>query len=486
MTFISERFLLHNDAALSLYRNYGSAQPIIDYHCHLSPKDIAENRQFNNLFEIWLAGDHYKWRAMRANGVPEAYCTGDAGDYDKFLAWAKTVPQTLRNPLYHWSRLELNRYFGVGEDLNEHSAAAIWDRANAVLNNGLTAQAILRKFNVEVVCTTDDPAESLEYHDVIARQQLPTQVFPTFRPDRVFLTQDVPSFNAWIEKLGAVADVHITRLADLLDALRKRHDAFHQRGCRASDHGLEVCFADFCTEREAARLFALLRGGKSISQRDSSKFSAFILLYTAQLDAEKGWVKQLHLGALRNANRSSFTRLGPDTGFDSIGDKRQAEPLAAFLSRLLEENALPKIILYNANPADNYVFATMAGNFQDGSFAGKIQYGTAWWFLDQKEGMEWQLNALSNSGLLSRFIGMTTDSRSWMSYPRHEYFRRILCNVLGREMEAGELPPDEAAVGAMVKRVCYHNAKEYFGFPSSTQSGAAAHGKLQFGAVRSP
>jgi len=464
--FIHEDFLLESECARTLYREYAQPQPIVDYHCHISPRDIAENRRFENLFEIWLAGDHYKWRAMRANGVDERYCTGAAKPYDKFLAWAETVPYTLRNPLYHWTHLELARYFNIKELLSGETARQIWDCANAQLaGDELTAQGILRRFDVEIVCSTDDPTDSLEYHRQIAQQNLPTQVFPTFRPDHAFRVEDAAAFNRWLGKLEAAANVHIAHFADLMKALRLRHDAFHTMGCRASDHGLDTCPAEPCTEHQASVIFDKVRAGTSASAEDALKFASFVLHYTAQLDAEKGWTKQLHLGALRNANPIAFRTLGRDTGFDSIGDWEQASSLASFLGRLAEERSLPKVILYNLNPADNYVFAAMAGNFQDGSAAGKIQFGTSWWFLDQKEGIEWQLNALSNAGLLARFVGMVTDSRSFMSYPRHEYFRRVLCNVLGSDMERGLLPRDESMIGRLIESVCYGNAVAHFGFP---------------------
>jgi glucuronate isomerase len=465
--FIHDDFLLENRTARSLYTKHATGKPIIDYHCHISAKDIAQNRRFRDLFEIWLEGDHYKWRVMRANGIHEHYCTGDARPYDKFLAWAKTVPYTLRNPLYHWTHFELLRYFGIGQLLNEESAPHIWRDANARLaDDDLTAQGILGKFNVEVVCTTDDPVDSLEYHRLIAEQDLDCRIFPTFRPDNAFRTDNAVAFNAWADKLAAAADVNISRLSDFLKALRMRHDAFHEMGCRASDHGLDICPAEPCTEQEASTIFDHVRAGKVPTSHERLQFASFMLLYTAHLDAEKGWIKQLHLGALRNANPHGFRTLGRDVGFDSIGDWPHILSLARFLGRLAEENALPKMILYNVNPSDNYAFATMAGNFQDGSVAGKIQFGTGWWFLDQKEGIEWQLNALSNTGLLSRFVGMVTDSRSFMSYPRHEYFRRVLCNLLGSEIERGLLPGDEHLVGSLIEGICYGNAARHFLFPT--------------------
>jgi glucuronate isomerase len=464
MAFIHEDFLLHSENARRLYHTYAAGQPILDYHCHLSPKDIAENRAFRNLFEIWLEGDHYKWRAMRTNGVPERYCTGNEPPFDKFLAWARTVPHTLRNPLYHWTHLELKRYFGIEQLLDEGSAAAIWERANALLAAGvLRAQDILKKFQVKVLCTTDDPTDDLAHHRIAAGSGLETKVYPAFRPDKALSVHQPKAFNAWADRLAAASDIDIAGFSDFLSALRQRHDYFHQMGCRLSDHGLNQCYADFPSERTAAGLFAKARSGKAVTPREQAQFASFMMLYLGRLDAEKGWTKQLHLGARRNANTRLLNHLGPDTGFDSIGDGPQADALGAYLDRLDRENALPKMIVYNLNPADNYVFAAMIGNFQDGSVPGKIQFGSGWWFLDQREGIEWQINALSNTGLLSRFVGMTTDSRSFMSYPRHEYFRRVLCDMLGADIQNGELPDDEALVGQMVRNICYRNAREYLG-----------------------
>jgi glucuronate isomerase len=464
MPFIHEDFLLQNEAARRLYHTYAAGQPILDYHCHLSPRDIAENRAFHNLFEIWLEGDHYKWRAMRANGVPERFCTGPEPPFAKFMAWAKTVPRTLRNPLYHWTHLELKRYFGIEELLDESSAARIWERANGMLAGGeLRAQGILKKFRVRALCTTDDPADDLAYHRKLASANLETKVFPAFRPDRALDVCRPAAFNEWVDRLAAACNIDIARLGDLLAALRQRHDYFHQAGCRLSDHGLAFCYADFPPERTAAAIFAKVRAGKAATTPEQRRFASFLMLHFGRLDAEKGWTKQLHLGARRNANSRLFGELGPDTGFDSIGDWPQADALGAYLDRLDRENALPKTILYNLNPADNYVFATMIGNFQDGTPAGKIQLGSGWWFLDQKECMQWQINALSNAGLLSRFVGMLTDSRSFMSYPRHEYFRRVLCNMLGADLENGELPGDEELVGSMIRDICYRNAEAYLG-----------------------
>ena len=465
MTFIKRDFLLHNRAARRLYETYAEPQPIIDYHNHLPPKDIAENRQFANLFEIWLEGDHYKWRAMRANGVPERYCTGDADPREKFLAWAATVPRCLRNPLYHWTHLELVRYFDIDDLLDEKSALSIWERANEMLQSpDLRAQGILTKFGVRALCTTDDPAESLQWHEKIRASGLPTRVYPTFRPDRALEVHTPDVFNAWTDRLAATADVHIARLADLLDALRKRHQAFHDIGGRLSDHGLAYAYADPCTETDAAAIFDRARAGQAVTAAQQHAFASFMMLFFGRLDAEKGWTKQLHLGALRNVNSGALRTYGRDGGFDSIGDWPQAEPLGRYLDALNQEGALPNVILYNVNPADNYVLATMIGNFQDGTMPGRIQFGSAWWFVDQKEGIEWQLNALSNAGLLSQFVGMLTDSRSFMSYPRHEYFRRVLCNLLGAEMDHGELPDDEELVGRLVEDVSFGNASRYFGW----------------------
>ncbi|MHB8524901.1 MAG: glucuronate isomerase [Candidatus Acidiferrales bacterium] len=471
MAFIHEDFLLQNDAAQRLYHACAEKLPIFDFHCHLPVKEIAENRQFHNLAELSLEGDHYKWRVMRANGVAERFCSGDAEPYEKFMAWARTVPRTLRNPLYHWTHLELARYFDIFELLDEATAPAIWERANERLqNNQLSAQGILEEFHVVALCTTDDPAGSLEHHEQIERSRLGTRVFPAFRPDRAFETDNTADFNKWTDSLAASANVEIRRLADFLDALRKRHDAFHQHGCRLSDHGLETCYAEDCKDREAEAIFAKLLDGKRISAVEKTKFCSFLMMFFARLDAEKGWTKQLHLGALRNTNTRMLAALGRDSGFDSIGDWPQARALAGYLDRLERENVLPKLILYNLNPAENYVFAAMTANFQGGSCAGKIQFGSAWWFLDQKEGMELQLNALSNCGLLSRFVGMITDSRSFLSFPRHEYFRRILCNLLGDEVEKGLLPKDEKLLGSMIRGICFENAREFLGLPVSLDS----------------
>jgi glucuronate isomerase len=461
--FLDDDFLLHSAPARRLYHEHAAPQPILDYHCHLSPRDIACDRRFENLFEIWLEGDHYKWRAMRTDGVDERFCTGDAPPYDKFLAWARTVPHTLRNPLYHWTHLELRRYFGITTPLDEGTAPAIWARANEQLQQAdLTARGILRRFRVTTLCTTDDPADPLDDHQTIRETCAHTRVLPTFRPDAALQVDGPDRFVPWVERLGATADVDISSLRELLEALRRRHDAFHQAGSRLSDHGLAACHATPCTEAEAAAIFARALEGHAASTAEHDRFASFLMLFFGQLDAARGWTKQLHLGARRNVNTRMNRTLGRDSGFDSIGDLPQVQALAAYLDRLDVEGALPRVVIYNSNPADNYAMATMIGNFQDGSIAGKVQYGSAWWFLDQKRGIEAQLDALSDAGLLARFIGMVTDSRSFMSFPRHEYFRRVLCNLLGGEIARGELPDDPALVGGIVEAVCYGNAETYF------------------------
>ncbi|PQV63543.1 D-glucuronate isomerase [Abditibacterium utsteinense] len=465
--FIHEDFLLQSESARRLYHDFARDEPILDYHNHLSPRDIALNRRFDNLGELWLEGDHYKWRAMRADGIPERFCTGDASPREKFMAWASVVPHTLRNPLFHWTHLELKRYFGIDEFLNEETAPAIWERANEQLQNPeLSTQGILKQFRVRALCTTDDPAQALNWHQQIADSGLETRVYPTFRPDQAFNVDKSEAFKSWLGQLGTQVNLEISTFPGFLDALDKRHADFHALGCRLSDHGIGQAFADFPTEREAAEIFNRAFQNQTVSAPDRERFASFLMLFLGHLDARRGWTKQLHIGAKRNNNPRRFAELGADSGFDSLDDLPQAQSLAAYLGRLEAENALPKMVIYNLNPADNYLFATMAGNFQDGEnggVAGKIQFGSGWWFLDQKEAMEWQLNALSNNGLLFRFIGMLTDSRSFASFPRHEYFRRVLCNLVGRDMERGELPGDFEMVGKMIRGICYANARDYLG-----------------------
>ena len=464
MNFIPEDFLLHSETALRLYHDYAANEPILDYHSHLPGNNIAQDRRFANLTEIWLEGDHYKWRAMRANGMPERYCTGDASPYEKFEAWARTVPFMLRNPLYHWTHLELKRYFGIDQLLDERSAPVIWERTTSLLQSeDLSATGIVRKFGVKVICTTDDPCDDLSNHEKL-NSRTPAfdfRVYPTFRPDRA-LQVDLPDrFKLWITRLEHSADIEIVSFQNFLDALKRRHDGFHAQGGRLSDHGLPHCYANPCSEREAARIFENTRSGRAATTEEYEQFASVMMLFFGRLDYDKGWTKQLHLGALRNVNSRANGNIGSDTGFDCMGDWPQALPLVTYLDLLDRENCLPRMILYNLNPADNYVLATAAGSFRNGEAAGEIQFGSGWWFLDQKDGIERQLNTLSNIGLLSRFIGMTTDSRSFMSFPRHEYFRRILCNLMGNEMQKGELPDDLQLVGGMVKRICFENARQF-------------------------
>ena len=456
-SFITEDFLLQNAVARELYHEHAKQEPIFDYHCHLPPDQLAANKTFRNLYEIWLAGDHYKWRAMRFDGVPEKYCTGDASDWEKFLAFARTVPHTLRNPLYHWTHLELKRFFDITKLLDETTAKEIWDEANEKLV-AMPVHRIVESSRVTVVCTTDDPTDSLEHHRKIrADGKLKTRVYPAWRPDKALTVDQPSSWNAWLDKLGATGT-----LPAFLGALEERLDFFHENNCRLSDHGLNHTFADDCTEAEAAKIFAAARAGKQVTVSEANKFRSFLMLWLGEQYAARGWVMQLHLGAMRNNNSRMMRTLGPDTGFDSIGDWPQAETLARYLDRLDQNDRLPKTIVYNLNPADNYAFATILGSFQDGSMPGKLQLGSGWWFLDQQAGMTWQINALSNLGLLSRFVGMITDSRSFLSYTRHEYFRRLLCNIIGRDVVNGELPHDMKLLSTLVRNVCYHNARNYF------------------------
>ncbi len=462
--FLHRDFLLTTTWAQKLYHEHAEGMPIIDYHCHLPSQEIAANRQFENLTRIWLAGDHYKWRGMRANGVDESLVTGGASDLEKFNAYARSVPQFVRNPLYLWSHLELRRYFGIEQVINETSAPAIWAQANALLAKPeFSVHGILTKSKVAALCTTDDPADSLEHHAAVAKSALKTRVYPTFRPDKAMAVQTPELFNAWCDQLAARGGRSVADLADLLSALDDRHAFFHSLGARVSDHSFEYMPFSPCSEKEAAGIFKRARAGQAASAAESGQFATFMMLFFGRLDAKRGWTKQLHLGALRNNSTRLLKRVGADAGVDSIGDLPQAQTLSRYLDALDVEGALPKAILYNLNPADNYTFAAMIGNFQDGSMPGKIQFGSGWWFLDQQEGMEWQLNALSQLGLLSRFVGMLTDSRSFLSYVRHEYFRRILCNLLGADIEAGLIPADEKMLGAMVEDICYHNAARYFG-----------------------
>jgi glucuronate isomerase len=463
--FLSEDFLLQTDTARYLYHEHAARMPIIDYHCHLPPDQIAADQRFPNLTRIWLDGDHYKWRALRTNGVPERYITGDADDYARFQQWAETVPYTMRNPLYHWTHLELRRYFGITKVLDGNTAREIYDQATALLQSpDYSVRGLLRRMNVRVVCTTDDPTDSLEHHRQIRESGFEIKVLPTFRPDKGMTPEDPVAFNAWVDKLAQATNTDINHFAAYLTALRQRHDFFASMGCRLSDHGLEQIYAESYGEGEIRQIFEKVRGGQTLSPPDVLKFKSAMLVEFALMDHEKGWTQQYHLGAIRNNSSRMLRQLGPDTGWDSVGDFEMARPMTRFFDRLDSENRLAKTVLYNLNPRDNELFATMIGNYNDGSVPGKMQFGSGWWFLDQKDGMERQLNALSNMGLLSRFVGMLTDSRSFLSYPRHEYFRRILCNLLGNDVENGELPADREWLGKMVENICYHNANAYFGF----------------------
>lgn len=461
--FIDENFLLQSKTAQELYHGFAKEMPIIDYHNHLPPEQIANDINFDNLTQVWLYGDHYKWRAMRANGVDEKYCTGNATDYEKFEQWAATVPYTLRNPLYHWTHLELQRYFNIDKILSPETAKEIYDECTARLKTPeYSVRNLLRKMNVKVLCTTDDPTDTLEHHRKIKADGFEIRVLPAFRPDKAMNVDDVIVFNAYVNKLQEVSNILIATFDDYLHALKSRHDFFAEMGCSISDHGLEQILAVDYSEAEIKNIFRKLTAGETISQPENIKFKSAMLVKFAEWDHEKNWVQQYHLGALRNNNSRMLKTLGADTGWDSIGDFSQAKQMSKFLDRLDTTNQLAKTILYNLNPADNELLATMIGNFNDGSVAGKIQFGSAWWFLDQKDGMTNQINTLSNMGLLAKFVGMITDSRSFMSYPRHEYFRRILCNIFGEEMENGELPENKQWIGKIIQDICYNNAKNYF------------------------
>jgi glucuronate isomerase len=474
-TFLDDNFLLQTKTAERLYHEFAKDMPIIDYHCHLPPDQIANDVNFENLTQVWLYGDHYKWRAMRTNGVDESYCTGTKPDFEKFQQWAATVPYTLRNPLYHWTHLELRRYFDINEVLNADSAAAIYEEATAKLQTpDYSVRNLLRKMNVKVVCTTDDPIDNLEHHQKVRDDEFEVKILPAYRPDKAMNVDDATAFNAYLTKLEAASHTSIHSYQSYLDALKNRHDFFASNGCSVSDHGLEQIYAEAYTEAEITAIFNKIRSGNNLSLEENLKFKSAMLENFAVWDWEKGWVQQYHLGALRNNNSRMTRQLGPDTGWDSIGDFSQGKALARFLDRLDTSNQLAKTILYNLNPADNELMATMIGNFNDGSVKGKIQYGSGWWFLDQKDGMIKQINALSNMGLLSRFVGMLTDSRSFLSFPRHEYFRRILCNLFGNEIENGELPNDIEWIGKVIQDICYNNASQYFNWKETPQSATVA------------
>ncbi len=464
--FIHADFLLETETARRLYHEVAKPQPIIDYHCHLPPDQIAQGHRFRSLTEIWLDGDHYKWRAMRAHGIPEQYCTGNASDWEKFAAWARTVPATLRNPLYHWTHLELAFPFGISDRLlDPDTARGIFDACNQRLAEPtFTASGLLEQYRVKVVCTTDDPIDSLEHHLAHAKGARFTRLLPTWRPDGPLAVHDLDYYADYLGRLEAASNVKIGSYSELLDALDKRHAFFHQVGCRLSDRGLDIVPDVPCTPERARTLFEKARSKRALSAEEQDALRWRLLHDLAVLDHQRGWVMQLHIGALRNVNGRMRRTLGPNTGFDSIGDAPVAGPLARMLDALDSEDRLPRTVLYNLNPADNELFAALAGSFQDGSTATKVQYGSAWWFLDQLDGMEKQMNALSNLGLLSHFVGMLTDSRSFLSYSRHDYFRRLLCNMLGNDVRRGHLPDDHSLLAPLVKAVSYDNARGYFGF----------------------
>lgn len=463
--FLDQSFLLQNKTAERLYHAFAKDMPIIDYHCHLDPEQMAGNVNFKNLTEVWLKGDHYKWRAMRANGVNEAFITGDKSDWEKFEQWAATVPYTLRNPLYHWTHLELQRYFDVRELLSPKTAKVIYNNCTEKLNTPeYSVQNLISKMNVEVICTTDDPLDTLEHHQKLKDGKWNVKVFPAFRPDKAMNADDPKALNEYINKLEAIVNMSIDSYDAYLSVLKRRHDYFAENGCTISDHGLEQLYAEDFTSQEVAVIFDKIRLGKGLEYAEVLKFKSAMLYEFALWDHEKGWVQQYHIGALRNNNSRAYREIGPDTGYDSMGDFGQAKALSKFLNKLDSTDQLTKTIVYNLNPADNELIATMTGNFNDGSVAGKIQFGSAWWFLDQKDGMTRQLNALSSMGLVSRLVGMLTDSRSFLSFPRHEYFRRLLCNLFGTDIENGELPNDIEWTGQIIKDICYYNAKNYFGY----------------------
>ncbi len=463
--FMDENFLLQTETAKKLYHEHAAKMPIFDYHCHIPPKEIAENKQFENLTQIWLYGDHYKWRALRANGIDEKYITGDASDWEKFEKWAETMPFTIRNPLYHWTHLELQRFFGIDLLLSPLTAKEIWGRCNEKLQTPeYSARGIIKMANVHTICTTDDPIDSLEYHCQIQEDGFETAVLPAWRPDKVIAVENAKTYNEYINKLSNAAEINISTFSDLMTALDKRHQFFHENGCRLSDHGLDTFVAEDYTESEINSIFNKVRSGADLNQQEMLKFKSCMFFEFGVMDYKRGWTQQFHVGPLRNNSTRMLNKFGPDGGFDSMGDLEIAKPLSKFLDRLDKEGKLTKSIFYNLNPKDSEMLITMIGNFQDGSVPGKMQYGSGWWFLDQKDGIEKQINTLSNHGLLSRFVGMLTDSRSFLSYTRHEYFRRILCNLLGNDVENGEIPNDMKLLGNMVENICFNNAKEYFNF----------------------
>lgn len=468
--FMDENFLLQTDIAKELYHEHAEGMPIIDYHCHLNPKMVAEDHKFASITELWLGGDHYKWRAMRTNGVDEKYCTGkNTTDWEKFEKWAETVPYTFRNPLYHWTHLELKTAFGINKLLSPVTAREIFDECNDKLRNdpNFTARGFMRRYNVETICTTDDPVDDLRFHQQLKRDGFEIKVIPAWRPDKAMAVENPMNFRLYVEKLAQATKIDINDFADMVEALQIRHDFFASMGCKLADHGIEEFYAEDYTETEIFNIFDKVYGGIELTIEEIRKFKSAMLIIFAVMDYNSGWAQQFHYGAIRDNNSLMFKRLGPDIGFDSIGEFATAKALAKFLDKLNANGKLTKTILYNLNPSANEMIATMIGNFQDGSVPGKIQFGSGWWFLDQKDGMEKQMMALSNLGLLSRFVGMLTDSRSFLSYPRHEYFRRTLCNLLGNDVENGMIPftgYEHDRLCQMVEDICYYNAKNYFNF----------------------
>ena len=464
--FMDKDFMLESKTASELYHNHAEALPIIDYHCHLNPKEVAEDHKFRSITELWLGGDHYKWRALRANGIPEEYITGNASDWEKFQKWAQSVPYMMRNPIYHWTHLELKTAFGIDRILNPDTAKDIFDECNEKLNQSdYSARGLMRKYNVETVCTTDDPIDSLEYHKAIKESGFECKVLPTWRPDKAQAVENPKAYREYIDKLSQASGIEIRTYTDLIDALNKRHAFFGQNGCRLSDHGMDQFFAEDYTQTEIDAIFKKVLSGKELSEQEQLKFKSAMFTDFAVMDAESGWTQQFHFGPQRNNNSKMFAQIGPDTGYDSIGECLTAKSMAKYLDRLNSMDKLAKTIVYNLNPNSSTMVATMLANFQDGSVPGKMQYGAGWWFLDQKNGMEQQMNVLSMLGLLSRFVGMLTDSRSFVSYARHEYFRRILCNLLANDVEKGELPASEMPrIEQMVEDISYYNAKNFFKF----------------------
>lgn len=463
--FMDENFLLQTETAQYLYHNHASKMPIFDYHCHINPQEIAEDKRFDTITQIWLYGDHYKWRAMRTNGVNEKYCTGDASDWEKFEKWAETVPYTMRNPLYHWTHLELKKFFGINKVLNPSTSREIWDECNHKLSQpGYSCRGIIKMANVSTICTTDDPVDTLEYHRKIKASGFEVAVLPAWRPDRAMTVDNPGTFNHYVDLLEQAAGMDVKDFSSFLEAIDQRHQFFHDNGCRLSDHGLETIIADDYSQTEIDSIFLKIRSGNLLNLSEIRKFQSCMLYEFGIMDHSRGWAQQFHVGALRNNNTRLFRALGPDKGFDSIGDFEQGRAMSTFLDRLDTQNKLARTILYNLNPRDNELIGTMIGNYQDGTVPGKLQFGSGWWFLDQKDGMEKQMNALSNLGLLSRFVGMLTDSRSFLSYTRHEYFRRTLCNLLGNDVENGEIPNDREWLGQMVENISFNNARDYFRF----------------------